>query len=314
MAHAIGRFAAVWQLGGMDDPWDCIVVGAGAAGLSAALVLGRARRRTLVVDAGQQSNRPSHGIGGMLGADGTAPADFYDNARAEVGKYDAVTFRSATVVDGTREGEDGDFVLTLDDGSTERARRVLLATGMTYTLPEIPGLAERWGDSVFHCPFCHGYEHRDQPLCVLDTGDGGAMHRALLLRTWSEDTTLLTDGPADLRDEDRARLDAAGVALDERPIAELCDEGILFADGTSRPCGGLLVPVVLRQRSDLAARLGATLSDDVTPMHAGAVVVKPADHLQAAGDTAGTMPSVANAVAAGSTAASAIVGSLAGAI
>jgi thioredoxin reductase len=297
----------------MDDRWDCIVVGGGAAGLSAALVLGRARRRTLVVDAGQQSNRPSHGIGGMLGADGTPPAEFYDNARAEVGRYDAVTFRDASVTDGTREGDDGDFVLTLDDGSTERARRVLLAPGMTYTLPDVRGLAERWGDSVFHCPFCHGYEHRDQALCVLDAGDGGAMHRALLLRNWSEDTTLLTNGPARLADDDRARLDAAGVAVDERPVAELRDGAIVFADGSERACGGLLVPVTLHQRSDLAERLGAQLSGEVTPLHAEAIVVKPTDALQAAGDAAGMMPSVANAVSAGSTAASAIVGSLAGA-
>jgi thioredoxin reductase len=304
---------ALATLGGMEDRWDCVIVGGGAAGLSAALVLGRARRRTLVIDAGEQSNLPSHGIGGLLGADTMAPADFYNKARAEVSRYDAVRFRDAAVTDGAREAGDGDFVLTLADGSTERARRVLLAPGMTYTLPEVAGLAERWGGSVFHCPFCHGYEHRDQALAVLDDGDGGALHRALLLRNWSEDTTLLTNGPASLEDADRARLDAAGISVDERPIAEVRDGEVAFADGTTRPCGGLLVPVELRPRTDLATRLGATLSDEVTPIHFGAIVVAPTDHLQAAGDVTGAMPSVANAVAAGSTAAAAIVGSLAGA-
>lgn len=174
----------------MDTTWECIVVGAGAAGLSAALVLGRARRRTLVVDAGKQSNRHTDGIGGLLANDRRPPLDFYATGRAELATHPTVQLRSGEVLRGRRD--EGDFVLELADGSTEAARHVLLATGMEYRYPPLEGIEQRWGRSVFHCPFCHGWEHRDQPLAVLDRGG------ALMLTAWSDDVTLLTDGPADL--------------------------------------------------------------------------------------------------------------------
>ena len=301
----------------MEKPWDCIVVGAGAAGLSAALVLGRARQRTLVVDAGGQSNLAAHGIGGMLGHDGRSPAAFYAAGREELASYPTVELRSGEVLDGERH--DGGFVLELADGSREVARRVLLATGMEYRFPTLPGIAERWGRSVFHCPFCHGWEVRDRPLGVLDRGASG-VQRALLLRVWSDDVTLLADGPAELEPEDGERLSAAGVAVDERPVAGLRGPdsdltAVVFADGSERPCGGLLVPVTLHQRSALAERLGADAADP-GPVVADAVRVEPTFHtsvpgLSAAGDLSGQMPSVANAVAAGSSAAAMIVHGLA---
>lgn len=303
-------------LGGMTSTWDCIVVGGGAAGLSAALVLGRARRRTLVVDAGEPSNRGVHGIGGMLGQDGRAPADFYAAARAEVAAYPSVELRAGAVVDGERD--DGGFALRLADGTSERARRVLLATGMDYRRPDLPGIEERWGRSVFHCPFCHGWEVRDRALGVLDRGDGG-VRRALLLRAWSDDVTLLTDGPAELGADGADRLRAAGVVVDERPVTGLRGPGdeleaVVFADGAERPCGGLLVPVTLHQRSPLAARLGARIAAP-NELMADAIEVDMtggagAPGLSAAGDAGGQMPSVANAIAAGHKAAAAIVGGL----
>jgi thioredoxin reductase len=142
----------------MDEPWDCIVVGGGAAGLSAALVLGRARQRTLVVDAGAPSNAVAHGIGGLLGHDQRPPAELYATGRAELAAYPTVEVRVGSVVGGRREGPG--FVLELADGRHERAHRVLLASGMDYQRPDLPGLEERWGRSAFHCPFCHGWEVR----------------------------------------------------------------------------------------------------------------------------------------------------------
>jgi thioredoxin reductase len=198
----------------MENPWDCIVVGAGAAGLSAALVLGRARQRALVVDAGGQSNRVAHGIGGLLGHDGRPPAELYAAGRDELTAYPTVALRSGEVLGGERH--DAGFVLELAGGSREVARRVLLATGMDYRFPALPGIVERWGRSVFHCPFCHGWEVRDQPLGVLDRGAPGA-NRALLLRVWSDDVTLLADGPAELDAQDAERLRAAGVTGTSRP-------------------------------------------------------------------------------------------------
>jgi len=300
----------------MDSTWDCIVVGAGAAGLSAGLVLGRARRRTLVVDAEGQSNRVADGIGGLLGHDTRPPVDFYAAGRAELAAYPSVELRFGEVVSGERN-DDG-FGLELADGSRETARRVLLATGMDYRYPTLPGIEERWGRSVFHCPFCHGWEHRDESLGVLDRGASGA-HRALLLRGWSDDVTLLTDGDPSLEPDDVDHLRAAGVAVDERPVAGLRGPGasltaVAFADGGERPCGGLLVPVTLHQRSALAAQLGAATSEP-GPLAADAVAVDAAfatsvPGLFATGDAGGVMPSVANAVASGSTAAAMLVGSL----
>jgi thioredoxin reductase len=300
----------------MDTTWDCIVVGAGAAGLSAALVLGRARRRTLVIDAGLPSNRHAHGIGGLLGHDGRAPRELYAAGRDELATYPSVELRTGEVVDGERH--ETHFTLGLADGSHESARRVLLATGMDYRPPALPGVAERWGRSVFHCPFCHGWEVRDQPLGVLDRGATG-LQRALLLRAWSDDVTLLTDGPSELDAEGAERLAAAGVTLDERPVAGLRGPGdpltaVPFADGEERPCGGLLVPAMMHQRSPLAARLGATLADagpivaDAAEVGAGLETSVPG--LFAAGDVNGEMPSVANAIAAGSKAAAGVVHSL----
>ena len=303
----------------MDATWECIVVGGGAAGLSGALVLGRARRGTLIVDEGRPSNRFSDGIGGLLGSDTRAPGDFYAAGRAELGAYPTVELRTGQVAGGERTG-DG-FVLELADGSRETTQRILLATGMDYRRPTLPGVEERWGRSVFHCPFCHGWEHREQPLAVLDRGASGA-HRALLLRTWSDDVTLLADGSAEIEPDDAARLEDAGIAVDERPVAALRGPGatltaVAFADGSERPCEGLLVPVTLHQRSALAEQLGAA-AQEPNPLVADALAVDQrfstsAPGVFAAGDVAAVMPSVANAIASGHTAAAMLVQSLIGA-
>src|SRR5918997_2254063 len=190
----------------MEQPWDCIVVGAGAAGLSAALVLGRARGRTLVVDAGAPSNQPATGIGGLLGHNERPPAELYEMGRAELRAHPTVEVRDGEVVGGSRD--DAGFVLELSDGRHERTRCVLLATGMTYRPPELTGVPERWGRSVFHCPFCHGWEVREQPLGVLDRGATGVM-RALLLAMWSDDITLFADGPDGFSPDELERLAAA---------------------------------------------------------------------------------------------------------
>ena len=301
----------------MDETWDVIVVGGGAAGLSAALVLGRARRRVLVVDAGSPSNAVAHGIGGLLGHDGRPPAELYAMGRAELAQYPTVEVRSGTVAIGERTPEG--FLLDLDDGTTVHARRVLLATGMDYRPPVRPGIAERWGRTVFHCPFCHGWEVRERPLGVLDDGDDG-IRRALLLTQWSDDVTLLTDGPSVLEPSDRDRLAAAGVAIDEREVDQLLGpapdlDGVRFTDGSDRPLGGLLVPVTLHQRSTLAEQLGARANPAnplvVDGLEVDAMYQTTVPGVYAAGDLTGTMPSVASSVFAGSAAAAMIVHDLA---
>lgn len=300
----------------MDTTWDCIVVGGGAAGLSAALVLGRARRRVLVVDAGGQSNLAAHGVGGMLGHDGRPPSALYAAGRRELDAYPSVEVRHGEVVGGERR-RDG-FALELAGGARPIARRVLLASGMDYRPPPLPGVAERWGRSVFHCPFCHGWEVRGRPLGVLGGGAAG-VHRALLLRMWSDDVTLFADGPSDLSPAEAEGLRAAGVSVEERPVAGLRGEGadlaaVEFLDGTARVVEGLLVAAPMHQRSGLAAALGASATD------ASQIAADPLAHdeglatgvpgLFVAGDLTGAMPSVANAIASGSKAGAAIVQSL----
>jgi thioredoxin reductase len=214
--------------------------------------------------------------------------------------------------------QEGYFELELADGTRETSRRVLLATGMQYRRPTLPGVAERWGRSVFHCPFCHGWEVRDRALAVFGAEPLGEM-RALLLREWSDDVTLLTNGPANLDAAAVERLRRAGVVVDERPVARLRGAGttlaaVVFADGSERACEGLMVAAPLHQRHALAAALGVELADP-NQMAFDAVAVDDmygtnVPGVFAAGDTIGVMPSVANSVAAGSSAAAAIVRSL----
>ncbi len=290
------------------DLRDCIVVGGGAAGLSAALTLGRGRRTTLVVDGGRQSNLVAAGVRGLLGHDGRSPAEYYAAGRAELARYPSVEVRDGEVVRGSADG-DGVFTLVLGDGRTERARRVILAMGMDYRYPRLPGMDERWGGSVFHCPFCHGWEVRDRPLGVLASGAVG-VHGALNLRSWTDRVTLLTNGDGKVSDEQRRLLADGGVALDERPIAALNGPGaelesVSFSDGGELAIGGLLVKSTLYQRSSLARDLGAELIEPDEMLSVEAIKVNPMTQtgvpgLHAAGDAAASVPpSMASAVASG---------------
>ncbi|BCJ49406.1 hypothetical protein Asp14428_08810 [Actinoplanes sp. NBRC 14428] len=286
---------------------DCLVVGGGAAGLSAALTLGRARRTTLVVDAGRQSNLVAAGIGGLVGHDGRTPAGYYAAARTELAAYPSVEVVADEVTGGRRE-DDGTFTVTLGGGGVGRARSVVLAPGMEYRHPAVPGLRERWGGPVFHCPFCHGWELRERPMGVLARGAVG-VHGALNLRAWTDRVTLLTNG-AGVTAEQRRQLAGGGVGLDERPIAALDGPGtalraVVFAGGGELAIGALLVKATLYQRSPLARELGATLIEPDEMLSVQAIRVDAMGRtgvpgLYAAGDAATSVPpSLAAAVASG---------------
>ncbi len=282
----------------MSHLHDCLVIGGGAAGLNAALVLGRARRDVLLIDAGRQSNLPAHAVGGLLAQEGTAPSELYAAARAQLKHYPSVRVErgEASVVERL---DDGVFHARLGGGGGEaRARRVLLAAGMDYARPELPGVAERWGGAVFHCPFCHGWEVRDGALAVLADGEAG-VHVALLLRCWSDDVVLVGDG---VDDAGRAKLEAAGIPIDTRRVVAVRGERatLVFEDGSELPRDGVLVPAPLRQRSTLATALGVELAP------AGTIVVDEFGRTSvpgvfAAGDVAGTISMVAAALGAGAT-------------
>jgi thioredoxin reductase len=226
----------------MDDYWDCVVVGGGVAGLSAALALGRARRRTLVLDRDGQSNRVAEHVGGLLGHDGTPPAELYARAREQLAAYPAVTLRPAEALDARAEG-DGFVVVLGDDGDEVRTRALILATGMDYEVPDVPGFREHWGRAVFHCPFCHGWEVRDRPLVVYGRGEQ-AEHQLALLEGWTDDVTLVDpDEFGELRVE----------------AGEL--RSVVRRDGSEIPCEGVLVQAPLRRRGRLPERLGLALTD-----------------------------------------------------
>lgn len=238
--------------------FDVVVVGAGAAGLSSALTLGRARRRTLVLDGGLPRNAPSAAAHNLFTRDGTPPAELLSIARDQLRPYDSVEIRWGAATDA-RAVERG-FEVSLADGAPVRARKLVLAHGVVDELPPIAGLAELWGRSVIHCPYCHGWEVRDAPLALLGRGDGGVEFAQLLLG-WSRDLVLCTDGPGTLTADQHARLAANGVAVREEPIARLDGaegqlERVVFADGSTLARWALFVRPTQRLRSDLSARLG----------------------------------------------------------
>lgn len=202
---------------------DVVVVGGGAAGLSTALVLARSRRSVVVVDAGEPRNAPADAVHNYLGREGTGPLELTEIGRDEVEQYGArvVEGRVAHAVSIPPPGRSRDprFALTLDDGRRLEARRVVLATGVRDTLPDVPGLADRWGRDVLHCPYCHGWEVRDRRIGVL-ASSAAAMHHVGLFRQLSESVTLLSQG-TDLAHADRARLAARGVEVVEGVVTEV---------------------------------------------------------------------------------------------
>jgi thioredoxin reductase len=212
------------------------------------------------------------------------------------------------VSDVTRDA-DG-FIVVLADGREERARRLLLATGVIDDLPNVPGLRELWGSGVFHCPYCHGWEVRDQPLAVYGR-DAGAFHLALLLPQWSKDVILLTDGPDPFSTEQRRQLARRGVETRTEPLLRLEGrdgqlEKIVFATGESIARQGLFVRPPQRQRSELPARLGCVLQDGFVQVDDAGRTTVPG--VYAAGDMTGPYQQVVAAAAAGARAAAAING------
>lgn len=249
--------------GGHADAYDVVVVGGGAAGLSAGLVLGRARRRTLVVDAGEPRNAPAAHMQGYLSRDGMPPADFLAAGREEVRAY-AVELVRDTVADVRR---DNGFAVDLAGGRTVRARRLIVATGLADELPDVPGVAERFGRDVLHCPYCHGWEVRDEPFGVIG-GSPRSVHQALLITQWSKDVRLFlhTTDEASLSDEDLRRLAAAGADVVPGEVAGLVVEddrlsGVRLADGSVHARSAVYVAPRFVPRTGLLERLGAEMQE-----------------------------------------------------
>ncbi|MFD7910765.1 NAD(P)/FAD-dependent oxidoreductase [Streptomyces sp. NPDC059752] len=240
-----------------DSSFDVVVVGGGAAGLAGALTLVRSRRTVLVIDSGSPRNAPAAHMHGYLGQDGESPAALLAKGRAEVTGYGG-EIRPGTAVAADRL-PDGSFLVRCGDGRAVRARRLLVATGLVDELPAVPGLKARWGRDVLHCPYCHGWEVRDQPIAVLADGPL-AVHQAELWRHWSERTTLLAH-TWQLTAEDRELLAALGVRVVEGEVTGLAvqDEGltgVTLAGGAVVECRALVVAPRFTARSGVLTGLG----------------------------------------------------------
>ena len=242
--------------------YDCIIVGGGPAGLSAALMLGRCRRRVLLCDFGEQRNLRAREIHGYPTRDGIPPAEYLRMARAELGRYGTIECREVDIVEAAKERHG--FVLCAADGARLTSRKLLLATGVVDELPDLDGLEELYGTSVHHCPFCDAWEWRDKPLAAYGGAEQGPA-LALSLAAWSADVLVCTGG-SPIPPETADRLSAAGIGVRGESVVRLEGrhgmlERIVFAGGDSVARSALFVCVSQRQRSPLAERLGCRFTE-----------------------------------------------------
>lgn len=247
--------------------YDVVVVGGGAAGLSAALVLTRACRRVAVIDAGQPRNAPAAHMQGFLGSDGLPPSELLAAGRSEVSGYGGqlVTGTVATIRPCPRTGAHSRLSLevVLEDGSVLRTRRVLVTTGLRDDVPDIPGVRERWGRDLLHCPYCHGYEVRDGPLGVLGGGPAAtqdSLAHAHLIRQWSDDVVYFTNGRP-LTVAQREQLVARAIGVVDTHVVSLVIEddqlsGVELADGRVVPRAAVFVRPVFVANDTLLTDLG----------------------------------------------------------
>jgi thioredoxin reductase len=239
--------------------FDVIIVGGSYAGMAAALQLARGRRNVVVLDAGQRRNRFASTSHGVLGQDGTAPSDLAATAKAQLLKYPTVTWRDDIAVFAEQAGDH--FTVYTHQDELVTARRLVLATGVSDDLPAIPGLAERWGQSVFHCPYCHGYELEQGPLGVLATGVA-SIHQALLIPEWGP-TTFFTNAVFEPDADQLHLLHARGVTVERARVTEIAGTHatVNLADGRVIALAGLFIAPKITASSPLAEQLGCAFTE-----------------------------------------------------
>ncbi len=239
----------------MDSTYDVIIVGGGPAGLSAALMLGRCRRRVLVLDSGRYRNYATEAMHGFLTRDGTHPAEIRRLAREELKKY-GVEVHCATVTHARQD--DGAFVVEMAEGGPCRSRKLVLATGVVDRLPPLDGIDEFYGKSVHHCPYCDAWEHQDERMAVYGKGKPG-MGLAMSLKTWTPDVVLCTCGPSGLSSDDKRRLADLEIGLRTENISRLEGEGgrlqrIVFSKGDPVECSAMFFNTGQNQSCGLAGQ------------------------------------------------------------
>ncbi|MFC9747068.1 NAD(P)/FAD-dependent oxidoreductase [Streptomyces niveus] len=245
---------------------DAVVIGGGAAGLNGALMLARSRRSVVVIDGGTPRNAPADGVHGLLGQEGVPPAELLRRGREEVRGYggEVVSGEVVSAVPAAPSAEgDPRFTVTLADGSVLRARRLLVATGLRDVLPDVPGLARHWGHGVVHCPYCHGWEVRDEPIGILAVGPA-SVHHALLFRQLTDDLVYFTRGTI-LDEETRARFAARAIRVVDTPVAAVESTGDGHIEGVRLSDGQLVARRVIAVATGMWARTEG-LTDLKLPM------------------------------------------------
>ncbi|WP_422758140.1 NAD(P)/FAD-dependent oxidoreductase [Paenarthrobacter sp. C1] len=301
------------------DEYQVVVIGGGAAGLSAAVTLGRALRSVLVIDAGEPRNAPAAGVHGFLSRDGIDPRELLDMGREEARGYGvdfiagvAVAARSTA---GAEEGAELSFDVELADGRTVKARRILVTTGLTDVLPDIDGIRERWGRDVLHCPYCHGWEVRNKAIGILGSVPM-ALHQTMLFRQWSPNITLFLNDVVEPTDPEWEQLAARSISVVEGKVESLAIQddalrGVVLASGTVIPVEAVVTATRLEARSAVLESLGVPVVEhpmgvghhvEVNPM-GGATAIP---GVWAAGNVADLMGQVMASAASGVMAGAAI--------
>lgn len=284
--------------------YDVVIVGGGPAGLSAALLLGRARRRVLVCDQGAPRNAPAKASHNFLTRDGMPPLQLLQIAREQLQPYTTVEFEAVAITEASRTEQQ--FTMTLADGRSITTRKLLLATGLVDDLPAIDGIRELWGKSIAQCPYCHGWEVRDTPLAIIGNGHD-YFEYARLIKGWTDDLVICTNGPSTFTESEYQALSANNIIIREEEIAELEGtngqlEAIRFVNGERLARHAIFMHVPQHQRTSLPQQLGCTL----TPrglIEVDAFGKTEIPGLYAAGDATHLMQSIIVAAATGTMAA-----------
>jgi len=283
--------------------FDVIIIGGSYSGLAAAMALGRALRNVLIIDNGKPANIQTPFSHNFITQDGKTPKEISKVARQQVEKYDTVHFLRSTVTEGKRVN--GAFEIKTEEQTVYQAKKIILATGIIDIMPDIKGFSDCWGITALHCPYCHGYEVKNETTGVLDNGAAG-YEFTMMISNWTKDLTLFTNGPANLSDEQQKKLKQHHIAVNEKEILKLEHreghlEKILFRDGTEVSVKALYSKRPFKHRGALPEKLGCELNDE------GYVRTNPfqrttVDGIYACGDNTTRMRTIANAVAMGTTA------------
>ncbi|RFS21919.1 NAD(P)/FAD-dependent oxidoreductase [Chitinophaga silvatica] len=291
----------------VQESYDAIIVGGSFAGLSAAMALGRARKRVLIIDSNQPCNKQTPHSHNFITQDGEKPAVIKEKALQQVLQYETVKLLEDLAIDVIPS--DKRFDVQTQNNGTITTRKVLFTTGIKDTLPDLPGFKECWGISLIHCPYCHGYEVRDIPLGIIANGDM-AMHFVELLLGWSKDLILLTNGPSMLTEEQLKAIARHQVKVLETPVKEILHKdgymnAVTLADGDTIPLNAVFIRAEPSQHSSIPEALGCEIGKN------GLIVVDELNHtsvpgIYAAGDNSNMFRAVSIAVGAGTKAGASI--------